>query len=89
MFISRDKLPKSSAVGREASETIKGFCKPYKKPDGWGGFVLGVGANKDTFIQSVLEWQEQFKDCLLPAVPIEEIMANMPNLNTVYLDLDL
>lgn len=89
----RDKsaMPKKFTADKNGSTQVKGFCKPMKKSDGWGGFVDSVGANGDAFIQQTLAWQDQFKYCLLPSLSTlvpEDVLA-LPDLNTVYLDLDL
>lgn len=63
---------------------IKGFCKPYKKPDGWGGYLTGEGAEGPDLVKHVLEWEREIKDCLQPEPP-----PALPDSSTVYLDLDM
>ena len=90
----RDKsiMPKGFKADTAGSTTVKNFCKPMKKSDGWGGFVDSKGSNGDAFIASTLAWQDQFKDCIQPStftlVP-KTLPVSVPDLNTVYLDLDL
>lgn len=72
---------------------IKGFCKPFKKPDGWGGFITGEGADAESLVNHVLEWEKELKETLKPPTMVERVVAaakkKMPNKDTVYLDLDL
>lgn len=41
------------------SGKIRGFCKPTKKSDGWGGTVASNGSAKEDFIANVLAWQAE------------------------------
>ena len=62
-------------------EKIRDFCRPFKKPDGWGGFVRGNGADKESLIKNVLEWQQEIEKGIEP--------PKMSDSSSVYLDLDL
>lgn len=68
---------------------VKGFCKPFKKPDGWGGFVEGEGVTDKEIIERALEWQRELSVCLRPEEVPPEPVVKMPDSSTVYLDLDL
>lgn len=78
-----------STIGKK----IGGFCKPFKKSDGWGGTISGEGANAKELVAQVLEWQKELggplpKGVVMPPTPTEPV-RKMPDNNTVYLDLDL
>lgn len=82
--------PKKSKVKAVIDPTakIKGFCKPYKKDDGWGGKVEGVGADATELVKRVLAWQEELGIPTIEAL-IADTPPPMPDSNTVYLELDL
>ncbi len=69
------------------TKKIKGFCKPYKKDDGWGGKLTGDGVSKEELISLVLEWQAEFT----PKTGLEKVKAlrKPPSKDTVYLDVDM
>ena len=75
----------------EVSKSVGGFCKPFKKSDGWGGFVTGEGATEQELVKAALEWQAQ----LMKAMP-DHYLSNQkvvapktPDNSTVYLDFDM
>lgn len=77
----------------KATDKIKSFCKPFKKSDGWGGYVQGVGADASDLVTRVLQWQAELGQ-LLPDYdatfpPVLQPDPPMPDSNTVYLELDL
>jgi hypothetical protein len=83
-------VPRNFVEDRNPRVKIEGFCKPFKKPDGWGGFTTGVGADETTFIAHALEWQTQLSVCLPGAVePVQEAPPQMPDSNTIFLAVDL
>lgn len=85
LFKEPEKVPASVAKAAKDPETrVKGFCKPIKKDDGWGGTVNTFGIDKDVLIQRVLEWEKELK-----AEKIEVPAPKLPTKNTVYLDLDM
>lgn len=77
----------------EVATKIKGFCKPFKKSDGWGGFVTGEGADSESLINHVKAWEEELRKNLEPKPLVERVVAaakkKLPTKNTVYLDLDM
>ncbi len=54
-----------SAFGLTVKDTVsakfRGFCRPIKISDGWGGEVDGSAASKEAFIQNVLDWEQSLK----------------------------
>lgn len=76
---AEDHTPLTNPVAK-----IKSFCKPYSKPDGWGGYLTGEGAEGPDLVKHVLEWEREIKDCLQPESP-----PAPPDSSTVYLDLDM
>jgi hypothetical protein len=78
-----DVKAKGGKIGKQAtpSVVIKGFCKPYQKDDGWGGKIIGEGADGPEFVRRVLEWQHEVEGVTTPPTP--------PSKDTVFLDLDL
>lgn len=88
--------PKNLKTGKTENPgtKIKGFCKPVTKSDGWGGMVKGDGADASELITRVLQWQAELVSVLpdydgtLPPI-IQPDPPQMPNENTVYLELDL
>ena len=62
---------------------VKGFCKPIRKADGWGGTVVGEGAVD--LIERVLEWQEQEFGTLLKSASV----SKSPDNDTVFLEVDM
>lgn len=80
-IFSDPSIKKGKTIGQI---NFQNFCKPVKKSDGWGGTVKGAGADKETFINQILELQRELEAELgVESAPKE------PNENTVYLDLDL
>lgn len=76
---------KNAKIGEPSpSVVIKGFCKPYQKDDGWGGKVIGEGADGSEFVKSVLEWQHEIEGVEASPPP-----PPLPTSSTVYLELDL
>lgn len=77
-----------------ATTKIKGFCKPFKKSDGWGGTIQGDGADATDLVTQVLQWQAELGgllpdyDATFPPV-LQPDPPSMPDSNTVYLELDL
>lgn len=82
-------IPATFDADKQPRTKIEGFCKPFKKPDGWGGFTTGVGADEAAFIAHALEWQAQLSVCLPGAKPVEEVVCQMPDSNTIFLAVDL
>ena len=83
-LFSYDKaLPGNNITGEKAGEVVRGFCKPFKKPDGWGGFIQGKGADRETFIGRALEWQKE-----LTAEPVKPVKKK-PTKDTVFLEMDM
>lgn len=79
---------------------VQGFCKPYKKSDGWGGFVTGNGADESELVARVLEWEEELKQQLPEKyladygtkkvyLPPKRPEPKMPDSSTVFLEVDL
>lgn len=67
----------------KASTVVKGFCAPYKKSDGWGGYVTGSGATADDLVKKVLEWQQSLEESFKPK------RNKAPSKDAVFLELDL
>lgn len=84
--------PKGCKADR-VGDKIKTFCKPIAKDDGWGGVVKGNGADGDTLIKHVLEWEGELRKKIEPMPVIERAVAavkkKLPGKNTVFLDLDM
>ena len=79
---------KSKNAGKKVpgvSSKVRGFCKPFKKSDGWGGFIEGNGADATELVERVLKWQRELEDTFEMA----QAAPAMPDSNTVYLELDL
>jgi hypothetical protein len=76
--VNNDRVPDKE------QEIVKGFCKPIKKSDGWGGTVEGKGADAEDFVARVLKWEEELRRSLQPPAP-----PPLPDETTVYLDLDM
>lgn len=74
---------KLSGKLKNPAAVVKGFCKPFKKPDGWGGFITGEGADAEALVKHALEWQGQIEKLITPE-PV-----GLPDASTVYLELDL
>ena len=66
------------------TEVLQKFCNPVAKDDGWGGKVTAQGADKDTFVSSILKWQKSLEEQIKPPKTAASITKE-----TVYLDLDV
>jgi hypothetical protein len=64
---------------------VRGFCKPFKKSDGWGGFIEGNRADATELVERVLKWQRELEETF----ELSQAAPAMPDSNTVYLELDL
>lgn len=79
---------KSKNAGKKVpgvSGKVRGFCKPFKKSDGWGGFIEGNGADATELVERVLKWQRELEETF----EMSQAAPAMPDSNTVYLELDL
>lgn len=71
-------------VGSVATK-VRSFCKPFKKSDGWGGFITGQGADATELVERVLKWQRALEETF----ELAQAEPALPDSNTVYLELDL
>lgn len=88
-IMDKDKIPPRFNVPKTYEPIVRDFCKPFQKPDGWGGFVNGEGADTTALVERTLAWQAELQVCLSGANPKSAPVPKMPDSNTVYLDLDL
>lgn len=71
-------------IGPVASK-VSGFCKPFKKSDGWGGTITVNGADATGLVERVLKWQRELEEMF----ELGQAAPAMPDSNTAYLELDL
>lgn len=64
-----------------AAKTLQNFCKPFKKSDGWGGYITGSGVEGDELVKQALEWENRIRGGMFQEKPVDT--------SSIFLDGDL